>query len=1269
MRLRWVARIGCLLISATVLLAAAACGTREPEPTASPLGSGARAKAPAESPSEALKNEIPPQALEAVMKAHFEGLGYMEQFEYGKAAERFREVRRLAPGWIPGSINLAIALLNLVGVEQEKAKKSGGDAPSGNYDEAMVLLEGVLERDPDNAYAHFCAGIILQQQPGGLAEANHHFRRVTEIDPYDAVGWYKLAGTMPVAADSRKSADPSAVNEQIQIYEKALALDPYLTPAFYEMAMASRFTKDRQRTKDLLERWKNLNPDRESAVPGPGTLTGKAYGEVGKYASVVNPFPRPEPDSGARSSPPRFAPARPIKVTLPEGERWAKGTDFTGPLAVIGRIRARFGPAVTVFDADGDGLLDVYLASAVVGSSGMRDALLRNKGDGHFEDVSGAFGIPRDHPSIGAAAADFDADRHIDLYLTGNADNRLLHNSEGKRYEDISSKVQQPEQKALSLTARWLDLDQDGDLDLYVLNYCSAEDAQKAFADPGRTVEGVSNFVYRNDGKPDPLPGRPEPSWAPIAVAAGDIKAEHGLSIALTSWTSAPQLSGTKSRHTGVALLDIDNDRDLDLVLAADGEQPYAVLNDRLGQFHRQPITGLETARAVTGLLGTDLDSDGKTDLVAASASAAVLAWRNTTQPAAHADINLSFETWPINASHWRTASALDVDLDGRPDLLGARSAQGKAGEPALPVWARNAGKRHTVAALPLHLDSTDIEAVAAADLVGDPLPDVLVLRSGESPVLARNEGNGQHWLALKLGGHWGVKPQLMRSNSHAIGAQLTIEGQGVYVRYDHTTTETGLGQSIMPVVLGLGSRPYADLIHVQWPDGVMQCELNKNANQTIDLAENNRKTGSCPVLFTWNGRRFVCIGDFLGGGGLGYLVAPGVYSLPDRDESVAISAQQLQPDRGVLRLSVTEPMDEVAYLDRLQLDVVDRPTETSVTPDERFAPTGPRPSGDLVAWRTAIEPVSATDLEGRDMTQTLKYWDRRTVDTFRKLRGLIGYAEEHGVILDFGDRLSRFKATERLVLCLAGWVEYPYSQTNYAAATAGITLKPPAIERRSDDGTWKVIEPGAGYPAGLPRLMTIDLTGKLAGPSCVLRIKTNMECYYDQAFVAVRDLKAEGELHVQTLPVARGVLGHRGYTREISPDGAQPLIYDYDYVDPAPLARLSGKLTRYGDVARLLNRDDDLLCIVGPGDEVRLEFDASRLPPLPPGWTRSYVLRAYGYCKDADPFTAASDSVEPLPWREMPAFPFGPDAKRRADSAFESYLREFQTRPAGGGD
>ncbi len=68
-----------------------------------------------------------------------------------------------------------------------------------------------------------------------------------------------------------------------------------------------------------------------------------------------------------------------------------------------------------------------------------------------------------------------------------------------------------------------------------------------------------------------------------------------------------------------------------------------------------------------------------------------------------------------------------------------------------------------------------------AVNLVGDALPDLLMIRPGEPPALARNLGNGQHWLAFRLGGYWRTKPELMRTNSHGIGTRIMVEGQGVH--------------------------------------------------------------------------------------------------------------------------------------------------------------------------------------------------------------------------------------------------------------------------------------------------------------------------------------------------------------------------------------------------------------------------------------------------------------------------------------------------------
>ncbi|MFI5458740.1 MAG: CRTAC1 family protein [Isosphaerales bacterium] len=928
-------------------------------------------------------------------------------------------------------------------------------------------------------------------------------------------------------------------------------------------------------------------------------------------------------------------------------------------LAVVGRARARFGAPIAAFDADGDGSTDLFLAAAVVGPQGVRDALLLNRGGGAFEDATRRLGLPADRASVGVAAGDFDADGQVDLFLTGVGDNRLYHNRGPKGFVDVTKTAGVSGPPALSLTARWLDLDQDGDLDLYVVNYTGVEHVELAFRE--KAPPGLANSVFRNDGKPTPVPGQPPSYSVPRAMAPDTVQSSSGLSIAMTPWTGSDALVGGDLAHTGLAMLDLDDDRDLDLVLSAEGAAPRAILNDRLGRFHSIELKEIEPRAADSGLLATDFDQDGRPDLVALDTASGVSTWKNQTRRDGAA-VTVAFKRWPANVGDWRTALATDLDLDGWPDLLGL------PGLNALPIpeWARNDGQRLSVSPVPLGPDdsaSRTLQAITLAELVGDALPDLILIKDGEGPRLARNLGNGHHWLALSLSGRW-YPPGRLRTNPHGIGARIWLQGPGLNISSEATTPDAGLAQSLVPITLGLGRIESAAVLRLRWPDGVSQCELNIPAGQRLTLVEKTHRVSTCPILFAWDGSRFQCVCDLLAGGGLGYYLAPGVWSEPDRDEAVAINEGQLQPADGVYRLIIAEPMDEVAYLDQLTLDVVDRPPGVSTVPDERFVAAGNRPTGQLITWKTSIEPVRATDLASHDLTDVLRAWDRRTADAFPRLEGWNGYAEEHGIVLDFGDRLARFGAGDHLILCLAGWVEYPFSQTNYAAATAGIPLKLPVLERRGDDGTWTLIDANAGCPAGLPRLTTLDLTGKLAGPRCVLRLRTNLECYWDQAFIALRE--SSPEIWVTSLPVARATLGYRGYTLESSPDGRMPLLYDYQTVVPMPLARMSGQLTRYGEVASLLQRDDDQLTLVGPGDEVRVEFDAKQVPALPAGWTRCHVLRAVGYCKDADLFTAAGDTVGPLPWRGMTSYPFGPEGQRPQDPAYLAYLREYQTRAVG---
>ena len=466
---------------------------------------------------------------------------------------------------------------------------------------------------------------------------------------------------------------------------------------------------------------------------------------------VINPFPRPEPAAETEAVPPNFEAAQPLQVKLPEGERWVKPSDFTGSRAVIGRVRARFGAAVAAFDADGDGRLDLFLTSAVVGPKGIHDALLLNKGDGRFEDASASFGLPNDRASLGVAAADFDADRHIDLFLTGVGDNRLLRNRDGKTFEDISSTLKPAGPPALSLMARWLDLDQDGDLDLYVVNYCAAEHADKAFLDSGDPPPGLANAVYRNDGQPDPVLGATIQGRTPVATAYGKPLSHEGLDARPDTMARRPCARRAAERP--------HRDRP-----ARHRQRP----RPRPGARRRQGAAGRHPQRSTRpvprschssaadrrskspGILATDFDADGRTDLVAACSNGRVLAWRNIDRAdhrgSDQADLRVLADQrrqLAIGAGHRPRPRRL-----ARPARTARRHEQARRSALAgLGTQRRESLRGRDLAAWPREPRSRRADGRRSgrrpsARHPGHP--------TGRSPrARPRNLGNGQHWLAL----------------------------------------------------------------------------------------------------------------------------------------------------------------------------------------------------------------------------------------------------------------------------------------------------------------------------------------------------------------------------------------------------------------------------------------------------------------------------------------------------------------------------------------
>ncbi len=239
--------------------------------------------------------------------------------------------------------------------------------PKSNIEESIRLLGEVIARQPDNPFAHFSRGIVLQNQ-GRLQEAHLDFKKVTEVDPLDANAWLELGSTLSEPDGGQILPGSELLPKQLDYFAKAVELNPYLTTAIFKLSTAYGYSGDRVRQKELLDRDRKLDP--KKSPDGPGEPAVLAYGEMGRYARVIDPFPRLKSPAKV-APPPRFETPLEVLVALPPGHRWAKQGDFTGPTRCrsVG-LRERFGQGVAVFDFDRDGLADLYLTSAVVGPRG-----------------------------------------------------------------------------------------------------------------------------------------------------------------------------------------------------------------------------------------------------------------------------------------------------------------------------------------------------------------------------------------------------------------------------------------------------------------------------------------------------------------------------------------------------------------------------------------------------------------------------------------------------------------------------------------------------------------------------------------------------------------------------------------------------------------------------------------------------------------------------------------------------------------------------------
>ena len=502
---------------------------------------------------------------------------------------------------------------------------------------------------------------------------------------------------------------------------------------------------------------------------------------------------------------------------------------------------------------------------------------------------------------------------------------------------------------------------------------------------------------------------------------------------------------------------------------------------------------------------------------------------------------------------------------------------------------------------------------------------------SGAAELIEWAPGPGRFaFTALRFSGRE-QQADSMRSNASGMGTQVALRNGSQWTLTDTYKHASSRGQSLQPLAIGLRGSARADFVELRWSDGVFQTELDLASGPIHRLSETQRQLSSCPVLFAWSGSRFDFLTDLLGVGGLGGFVAPEQYATPRPWERLKLEPGTISARDGALIFKLSEPMQESAYLDALRLDYYDLPNDWRVVVDERMATGEPAVSGETLFYRSSADATRAYNSAGEDVRPAIAQRDHHAMSPGEIDPRFIGLLQgRESLTLEFEAPIDRLPGRPAAypVLVADAWVEYPYSQTVFAAWQAGLEYQSATLEARDARGVWQVIYPEFGYPAGMPGEMTLPLTTLPAGTNG-LRLSWGREIYWDRVRIVYAEPPPDTLTRGSRLPrLARAA--KTGFPRRTTFAQRRP---GYDYQQRAPFWDTeypSGLYTRLGNVTPLVEASDDALAIIGLGEELHIEFAAGAPPQT--GYRRWFVLETRGWAKDMDLYTHQADTVGPLP-------------------------------------